>query len=131
VNEDFVTRAERRFKVVEERAQEAFKRIVETNVPRPIGSEKVSPGDDLEEYILTVAMAPDPKAAFRRRIEERVAEGYSTEQALTWAVDWAERNEKRIGQRTTQDGATGALSGAPAIPAVVPETGIPDVGNGV
>lgn len=78
-----------------ERANETFDSVLK-QVSRPIGSEKVSELDEFEEYLTTIAMTPDPGAAFKRRIEERVTEGFSTEQALTWAVDWVERNEKKV-----------------------------------
>jgi len=86
---------ERRVNGVVERSEQVFNSAL-GQVERPLFSEKVKKNDDLEEYMFTIAQAPDPKAAFKRRIEERVAEGYSTEQALTWAVDWVDENEKRI-----------------------------------
>ena len=90
-----VSRVERRVNGVVERSEQVFNSAL-GQVERPLFSEKVKKNDDLEEYMFTIAQAPDPKAAFKRRIEERVAEGYSTEQALTWAVNWVDENEKQI-----------------------------------
>lgn len=77
---------------VEERIGDLFKQV-----PRPIGSEPVDKIDDLEEYMLTIAQAPDPAAAFQRRIEEKMTqEGLSIEQAATWGLRWVQDNEKRV-----------------------------------
>lgn len=95
-------RIQRRVDGVVDRSTEAFNAALKL-APKPFGAKKVSEDDDHEDYILTTALAPDPKAAFKRRIEERVAEGYSTEQALTWGVDWVRHHEKRIAERMAKE----------------------------
>ena len=114
--EDIVSRVEKRIEGVVKRSNETFDAVLK-HVPRALGSEKVSGDDDLEEYLLTVAMTDDPKTAFSRRIEERVQQGHSTEQALTWAVDWVEKNEKKIAEMNGKVAVNGKASN-PATPAV-------------
>ena len=109
MKEDMVSRVENRIDGVVKRAGETYEAVLK-NVPRSFGSEKVSGDDSLEDYLLTIAMTDDPKAAFKRRIEERVQQGYSSEQALTWAVSWAERNEKRIAELNGKGAANGKAS---------------------
>jgi len=64
-------------------------------VPRPLGAEKVSQHDELNDYLLTIAQAPDPAQAGLERIQEW-AGVYGLPKAQKMFVDFVSRNEQRI-----------------------------------
>lgn len=97
MKEDAVGRLETRWDGVLSRVKERIEPLMK-QVERPVGSERVPKNEAVQEYIATIAMAPDPKQAMTQRIQERMQEGYSFEQAASWFVDWAEESENVIKQ---------------------------------
>lgn len=97
---NLVGRAERVGNNVMDRLEKVIGSL-ENIVPRPIGAEKLSQDDELEDYLLTIAQAPDPVQAGLDRINEW-AQTYGLPRAQTMFVDFVTRNEKRI-QKTTDN----------------------------
>lgn len=77
-------------------------------VEREIGSERVPPDEELSEYIMTIAQAPDPVKAATDLIKEWEGSMGGLQRAQTAFVEYVERNEKRIQKLTSGSQTTNA-----------------------
>lgn len=92
--DDLVSRAERVANNVGARLEATIERLIEA-VPRPIGAEKVSYEDELNEYIQGVAGAPDPRKSANDLLNQWQQQ-YGKGGGLKRFIEYVERNEKRL-----------------------------------
>jgi hypothetical protein len=78
-----------------DRVSRHFESVVDRIAPRAIGSQKVSPDDEIREYLLTVADTGDPAGALDSIIQEWAGQ-YGLPKALEMGMDYVLRNERRL-----------------------------------
>lgn len=83
------------------RVEGALESSLDRIAPRAIGSQRVPPEQELEEYLLSVADTPNPEAALWERYSD-LAQQYGPPVARRMIIEYVEQNEaalKRLVER--------------------------------
>ena len=105
---DFIKEVEAAIQRSAEWAAQLMEKSVDRIAPRAVGSEKVSPQDALDEYVLTVARAPDPELALQQRYDAWAGQ-YGHPVARTMVVRYVQDNERKMREMVEKNGNPPAL----------------------
>ena len=100
---DFIGDLEKVIQRSAEWAAQLMEKSVDRIAPRAVGSEKVSPQDALDEYVLTVARAPDPGLALQERYDAWAGQ-YGHPVARTMLVRYVQENERKMMEMVEKNG---------------------------
>lgn len=75
-----------------------LKKSLDSIAPRAVGSQQVSPEQELADYV-QIKSGPDPDAAFGEWMAQRASQ-HGPATATRMGLEFVKRNEKRLRERT-------------------------------
>ena len=75
-----------------------LKKSLDSIAPRAVGSQQVSPEEELADYV-QIKSSPDPDAAFGEWMVQKASQ-HGDAAATKMGVEFVKRNEKRLRERT-------------------------------